>query len=100
MCFGLEGTFISNPPQKWEKKSSWVPDDIHGPCPHFGITAHDWHTGSKRPVDAEHHKLCAAGNNCKVAVCKSVVASGEWKEPQRLRKSRQTKIKLSFFFFP
>lgn len=60
-------------------KSGWVPDDIHGSRPHFGIAAHDGHAGSKWPVDAEHHKLCATRNNCQVAVCKRVVASEEWK---------------------
>lgn len=56
-----------------------IPDDVHSSCPDLRIATHDWDAGGKRPVDAEHHKLCATWNNSQVAVCKRVVASGEEK---------------------
>lgn len=68
-----------------------VPDNIHGSRPHFGITAHDRHAGSKWPIDAEYHKLCASRDNSQVAVCKRVVTPGERTDQQRVRKRRATK---------
>lgn len=52
------------------------PHHIHGPSPHFGVTAHDGHAGSKGAIDTEDHKLRALGQHGDVAVSKCVVSPG------------------------
>ena len=94
--FSSKETLVSNPRKREKPSSSEVPDNIHGSCPHFGITAHDRHAGGKWPVDAEDHELCTSWNNCQVAVCKCVVAPGEWKESKKTEKSKD-QVKLFSF---
>lgn len=49
------------------------PYHVYRPWPDLGVTSHDGHAGSKRPVNAEHHTLHAPGQHREGAHCKGLV---------------------------
>lgn len=49
------------------------PYNVHSPCPHFGVTAHDGDAGSEGAIDAEHDGLGATGHHSQVSLGIAVV---------------------------
>lgn len=49
------------------------PYNVHSPCPHFGVTAHDGDAGGEGAVDAEHNRLSATGHHSQVCLGIAVV---------------------------